>query len=69
MAMFDAVAFALAFFLASKASDQHEKTDIGYHSETGEGSSNRIAQLISHLHDYNGVQVARETECYDGTYD
>ncbi len=44
MAIFDAAAFALAFFLASKASDQHEKTDIGDRSETGEGSSNRIAQ-------------------------
>ena len=43
-AIFDAAAFALAFFLASKAPDQHEKTDIGYRSETGEGSSNRIAQ-------------------------
>src|SRR6266849_5467709 len=44
MAIFDAAALALAFFLASKASEQHEKTDIGYRSETGEGSSNRIAQ-------------------------
>ncbi len=43
-AIFDAAAFVLAFFLASKASEQHEKTDIGYRSETGEGSSNRIAQ-------------------------
>ncbi len=43
-AIFDAAAFALAFFLASKASNQHETTDIGYRSETGEGSSNRIAQ-------------------------
>jgi hypothetical protein len=44
MAMFDAAAFGLAFFLASKAPNQHEKTNIGYHSEPGEGSSNRIAQ-------------------------
>ncbi len=44
MAMFDAAAFALAFFLASKASEQDEKTDIGHRSETGEGSSNCIAQ-------------------------
>src|SRR6266851_1151134 len=45
-AIFDAAAFALAFFLASKAkaSDQHGRTDIAYRSETGEGSSNRIAQ-------------------------
>jgi hypothetical protein len=43
-AIFDATAFALAFFLASKASEQHEKTDIGYRSETGEGSSHSIAQ-------------------------
>ncbi len=43
-AIFDAAAFALAFFLASKASNQHETTDIGYRSETVEGSSNRIAQ-------------------------
>jgi hypothetical protein len=40
-AIFDAAAIVLAFFLASKAPDQHEKTDIGYRSETGEGSSNR----------------------------
>src|SRR5712691_6930067 len=43
-AIFDAAAFALAFFLASKASNQHETTDIGYRSETVEGSTNRIAQ-------------------------
>jgi len=45
-AIFDAAAFALAFFVASKAkaSDQHGRTDIAYRSETGEGSSNRIAQ-------------------------
>ena len=43
-AIFDAGAMALALFLASKASDQHGKTDIGYRPETGEGSSNRIAQ-------------------------
>src|SRR5713101_4191319 len=43
-AIFDAAAFALAFFLASKAPNEHETTDIGYRSETGEGSSNRIAQ-------------------------
>jgi len=29
-AIFDAAAFALAFFLASKTSEQYEKTDIGY---------------------------------------
>jgi hypothetical protein len=44
MTIFDAAAFALAFFLASKASEQHKKTDIAYRSETGEGSSNRLAQ-------------------------
>src|SRR6266849_6412339 len=44
MAVFDAAAFVLAFFLASKASNQHETTDIGYRSETGDGSSNRLAQ-------------------------
>jgi hypothetical protein len=44
MAIFDAAAFGLAFFLASKAPDQHETPDLGYRSETGEGSSNRIAQ-------------------------
>ncbi len=43
-AIFDAAAFALAFFLASKAPDQHEAAEIGYRSESGEGSSNRIAQ-------------------------
>jgi len=43
-AIFDAAAFALAFFLASKASNQHERTDIRYRSEIGEGSSNLIAQ-------------------------
>src|SRR5713101_636031 len=43
MAIFDAAAFALAVLHASKASNQHETTDIGYRSETGEGSSNRIA--------------------------
>jgi len=44
MAIFDAAAFALGFFLASKASDQYERTDIGYRSESGEGFANRIAQ-------------------------
>src|SRR5712692_6842380 len=36
-AIFDAAAFALAFFVASKAkaSDQHGRTDIAYRSETG----------------------------------
>src|SRR5216684_7968316 len=29
-AIFDAAAFALAFFLAGKTSEQYEKTDIGY---------------------------------------